>query len=74
MELTRLPVRATEALPDALIKQGFRRPLRGWDHFFCFPGVPRVTAVIHSTLGYDPSSLRDWTQHLARVAKFRGRN
>ncbi len=23
--------------PLALIKQSFRRPLRGWDHFFFFP-------------------------------------
>ena len=45
--------------PDVLIILGFRRPSRGWHHFFCFPRVARGTAVTRSTLGYDPSSLRD---------------
>ncbi len=29
---------------------------------------------LRSTLGYDPPSLRDWNQHLERLAQFHDRN
>jgi hypothetical protein len=48
--------------PDVLIILAFPPPLRGEDYFFCFPRISRATAVTRSTLGYDPSSLRDYNQ------------